>query len=120
MTYQKTSNRQPYQKKGKKKSEIDIVLITMEQIRLGKLKPLMPDERDKLEQKYQIGKYRPYTIDLERIKQLEKETREEYSEIMRNAHSNRNYGYFDKNKSGGGKKQLEAERQKLISELENG
>lgn len=90
----------------------------MEQIKLGKVKKLTSEERDELEQKYQVGKYRPYQIDWERIKQLEKETREEYSEIMKGAHARR----VDTRKSytKTGKKQQAAELERLKHELENG
>lgn len=120
MNYQKTSSRLPYKKvkKKNKRSELEMALEIMEQIRLGKLKPLMSDERDKLEQEYQVGKYRPYEIDWERIKQLEKETREEYSEIMKGAHSRRLGTRTNYVKTG--KKQQAAEFERLKQELENG
>ena len=93
----------------------------MEQIKLGKIKKLTPDQRDELDKKYQVGKYRPYQIDWERIKQLEKETREEYSAIMKGAHAKRDFnnraGY---NKAGNGKKQQAAELERLKQEFENG
>ena len=90
----------------------------MEQIKLGKVKKLTPEERDELDKKYQVGKYRPYQIDWERIKQLEKETREEYSEIMKGAHARRLGTRIDYSKTG--KRQQEAELERLKQELENG
>ena len=90
----------------------------MEQIKLGKVKKLTPEERDELDRKYQVGKYRPYQVDWERIKQLEKETREEYSEIMKAAYtaSRKPVG----SGRGSGKKQQAAELERLKQELENG
>ena len=93
----------------------------MEQIKVGKVKPLAPEERDKLECEYQIGKYRPFEINWEHAKQLAKEQREDYIKVMSEAHSKRaanmNRGYV---KSGQGKRQKEAEFERLKHEIENG
>ena len=88
------------------------------EIKSKKYKPLSSEERDELERKYQIGKYRPYTIDVERLKQLDIETREEYRSIMQEAYTKRTTKPVGK--IGGGKKQKEAEFERLKHELENG
>lgn len=88
------------------------------EIKKKKYKPLTVEERDELEREYQIGKHRPYTIDMERLKQLDVETREEYKSIMQDAYAKRTVKPVGR--SGGGKKQLEAEYERLKLELENG
>ena len=118
MTYQKISSRQPYKKKGHKRSEMDLTMEIMEKIRLGKIKRLTVEERDKLDKEYQVGKYRPYNINIERIKQLEQETREEYSAVMKEAQSKRNI-----NRRGSTcitKKSIQREEERIKHELENG
>ena len=87
----------------------------MEQIKSGKVKKLTPEERDELERKYQVGKYRPYQIDWDRIKQLEKDTREEYSNIMKEAQAKRY-----KPEKYNSKKTSKQEEERLKHELENG
>jgi len=90
------------------------------EIKSKKYKPLSLEERDELDRKYQIGKYRPYTIDMERLKQLDIETREEYRSIMAEAYVKRAHKPSGYNKGGQGKRQKEAEYERLKNELENG
>jgi hypothetical protein len=91
----------------------------MQDVKERKVKPLTPEERDKLARKYEIGKYRPYEIDWERAKQLVKDTREElsikFSEVRKSVNKNREYKSY-----GSGKKQKETELQRLKLEIENG
>lgn len=80
-------------------------------------KPIPKEERDRLNKLYELGPYRQWQLDenaIKRIKEIDDEIHSKYVE----AYSSRTLGF--KGTSGGGKKQLEAEYQKLISEIENG
>ena len=79
--------------------------------------PISKEERDRLNKLYELGPYRQWEIDenaIKRIKEIDDKIHSKYVE----AYSNRILGF--KGSGGSGKKQLEAEYQKLITELENG
>jgi hypothetical protein len=80
-------------------------------------KPMPKKERDRLNKLYELGPYRQWEIDenaIKRIKEIDDKIHNKYVE----AYSTRTIRFTGS--SGGGKKQLEAERQQLISEIENG
>ena len=77
----------------------------------------MPEEeRERLSKLWKIGKYREWEFDLKRMKELEKEVSDLHTHYGPKTMGKKPFGAG----TGTGKKQLEAERQKLISELENG
>jgi hypothetical protein len=77
----------------------------------------MPEaERERLSKLWKIGKYREWEFDLKRMKELEKEVSDLHTHYGPKTMGKKPFGAG----VGTGKKQLEAERQKLISELENG
>jgi hypothetical protein len=77
----------------------------------------MPEEeRERLSKLWKIGKYREWEFDLKRMKELEREVSDLHTHYGPKTIGKKPFGAG----VGTGKKQLEAERQKLISELENG
>jgi len=107
-------------KKVKKKNKLndwERTLITMDQIKSGKIKQLTTEERDELDKKCQIGKYRPWQVDPKRIKELEKKTQEELSAIMIKAQSNR---IQVSRRTYSTKKNNRSEIERIKSEIENG
>lgn len=75
------------------------------------------EERDRLNKLWKLGPYRQWELDenaIKRIKEIDDEIHSKYVE----AYSTRITRFTGS--SGGGKKQLEAEYQKLIAEIENG
>jgi hypothetical protein len=77
----------------------------------------MPEaERERLSKLWKIGKYREWEFDLKRMKELEKEVSDLHTHYGPKTIGKKPFGAG----VGTGKKQLEAERQKLILEIENG
>ena len=89
------------------------ILKWMEDIRKN---PTPEAERERLSKLWKIGKYREWVIDLNRMKELEKQVSEIHTHHGPKTIGKKPMGAG----TGTGKKQLEAERQKLIAELENG
>lgn len=89
------------------------ILKWMEDIRKN---PTSKAERERLSKLWKIGKYREWEIDIKRIAELEKEVHDKYSYLS----ERRIYTKTPGQGTGTGKKQLEAEYQKLLQELENG
>ena len=78
--------------------------------------PMPKEERDRLDKLWKLGPYREWQIDenaIKRIKEIDDKIHSKYVE----SYSTRTLGF--KGSGGNGKKQLEAEREKLITELEN-
>ena len=76
------------------------------------------EERDRLNKLYKLGPYRQWEIDENAIKRIEEINNEIHNKYVK-SYSVR----CDRVKGvsyGNGKKQLEAERNKLIAEIENG
>lgn len=81
-------------------------------------KPIPAAERDRLNKLYKIGPYREWEIDenaVKRIAEIEHEVRDRYTYLL-----GRRITKTAGNGMGSGKKQLEAERERLIYEIENG
>jgi len=78
--------------------------------------PMSDEERDKLNKEYKIGPYREWTISLPRMKEIEKIVSDIHTHYGPKTMSKKPFGAG----LGTGKRQLEAEREKLISEIENG
>ena len=79
--------------------------------------PMPKDERERLNKLWKLGPYREWKFDenaIKRIKEIDDEIHSKYVE----SYSARTLGF--KGSGGNGKKQLEAEYQKLILEIENG
>ena len=79
--------------------------------------PIPKEERDRLNKLYELGPYRQWEIDenaIKRIKEIDDKIHNSYVE----AYAGRILRF--KGSGGNGKKQLESEYQRLISELENG
>ena len=77
----------------------------------------MPEEeRERLSKLWKIGKYREWEFDLKRMKELEREVSDLHTHYGPKTIGKKPFGAG----VGTGKKQLEAERQKLIHEIENG
>ena len=77
----------------------------------------MPEEeRERLSKLWKIGKYREWEFDLKRMKELEREVSDLHTHYGPKTMGKKPFGAG----VGTGKKQLEAERQKLIHEIENG
>lgn len=77
----------------------------------------MPEaERERLSKLWKIGKYREWVFDPVRMKELEKEVSDLHTHYGPKTIGKKPFGAG----VGTGKKQLEAERQKLILEIENG
>jgi hypothetical protein len=77
----------------------------------------MPEEeRERLSKLWKIGKYREWEFDLKRMKELEKEVSDLHTHYGPKTIGKKPFGAG----VGTGKKQLEAEREKLIHEIENG
>jgi hypothetical protein len=74
------------------------------------------DERERLSKLWKIGPYREWEIDVKRMTEIEKEVHDKYSYLIGRRITTKIVG----SGTGTGKLQLEAERQKLISEIENG
>ena len=74
------------------------------------------DERDRLHKLYKLGPYREWQVDVKRIAEIEKEVHDKYSYLSERRIMTKTPGQG----TGTGKKQLEAEYQKLLLELENG
>jgi len=89
------------------------ILKWMEDI---KKNPMPKDERERLSKLWKIGKYREWEIDSKRIAEIEKEVHDKYSYLSGRRIMTKTPGQG----TGTGKKQLEAEREKLIQQLENG
>jgi len=89
------------------------ILKWMEDI---KKNPMPKDERERLSKLWKIGKYREWEIDGKRIAEIEKEVHDRYSYLSGRRITTKTPGQG----TGTGKKQLEAEREKLIQQLENG
>jgi hypothetical protein len=85
----------------------------MEDIRKN---PTSKEERERLSKLWKIGKYREWEFDLKRMKELEKEVSDLHTHYGPKTMGKKPFGAG----TGTGKKQLEAERQKLILEIENG
>jgi len=121
MTYKKITNRPQYKHKNKKLNDWERTQIIMDQIKSGKIKQLTSEERDELDKEYQVGKYRPWVYNKQRMNELEKQVSTEHSIKMSEAHSkpeaNYNRGHAKKYN---GKKQQAKELERLKSEIENG
>jgi len=70
-------------KKKLSKLKVDIpleegikTLMVMDQIRLGKIKLLTAEERDELERKYEVGKYRKWVYNDADVKAAEEKSKE--------------------------------------------
>ena len=74
------------------------------------------EERDRLNKLYKLGPYREWQVDAKRIAEIEKEVHDKYSYLTGRRLKTKIVG----SGTGTGKLQLEAERQKLIYEIENG
>lgn len=59
-----------------RKSELDVMLEVMEQIKTGKIKPLTSEQRDELEKKYEVGKYRKWVYSEKRMDKIMAEIKE--------------------------------------------
>jgi hypothetical protein len=81
-----------------------------------KTNPMPTDERNRLHKLYKLGPYREWEIDIKRIAEIEKEVHDKYSYLTGRRLNTKTLG----SGTGTGKVQLEAERQKLIYEIENG
>ena len=96
------------------KKEMQRFINTIEQCRIN---PMPKEEIDRLNKLWKLGPYRQWQIDenaIKRIKEIDDKIHSKYVE----SYSTRTLGF--KGSGGNGKKQLEAERQKLIQQLENG
>jgi hypothetical protein len=85
----------------------------MEDIRKN---PMPEEERERLSKLWKIGKYREWEFDLKRMKELEREVSDLHTHYGPKTIGKKPFGAG----VGTGKKQLEAEREKLIHEIENG
>ena len=83
---------------------------------LIKTNPMPDEEIERLSKLWKIGKYREWEIDLHRMKEIEKEVSDAHTHYGPKIMSKKPFGAG----IGTGKKQLEAEREKLILEIENG
>ena len=85
-------------------------------MKLIKTNPMPADERDRLNKLWKIGPYREWEINNKRIAEIEKEVHDRYSYLTGRRITTKTLG----SGTGTGKKQLEIEYQKLLSEIENG
>jgi len=95
------------------KREIQHLFKVMEQC---KTNPMPKDERERLSNLWKIGLYREWEINNKRIAEIEKEVHDKYSYLTGRRITTKTPGQG----TGTGKRQLEAEYQKLLSEIENG
>lgn len=72
------------------------------------------EEHRKMQEKYEVGPFRKWKIDIARLKEISKLVDEQQAEM----HKNR--GPYDRQAYGSGKLQKAKELQRLIYEIENG
>lgn len=95
---------------------MEFLYDVMDKIKNRKFKPLSAEQRDELERKYEVGKYRKWAYDEQRCREILVETQE----INSRCGSSGPRPQYNKPETYTTKKQQEEERKKIILEIENG